>query len=338
MRRLTAIVVVLCAIVAGALFVLWPRHRESLTLYSAVDYGSAVAHAFTAQTGVEVNVVNLSTGGLLAKVSAEGKRPAWALAWFDGDMAAAALDQAGLLERGAAPALPYTALGKSLAPADGAYTPTGLTLAGAFTYKPAELASPPAGWSDLLSPGLNGAVGMNNPAISGPTYPILAGMLSQAGGWPAGQSYVLALAHHGLHVYAKNANTLAAIGQGDIKVAVTQSGAAWYLAAKDPTLKVGIPSPSFALPSVIALAPGQSPERKALAQRFIRFVMSAKTQQLRMSQGKGDSYYWPLTMDVAAKSALPPLETLTVKTLDAADWGARESEINAWFSKAVASK
>jgi iron(III) transport system substrate-binding protein len=338
MRRLAAIGIVLIALIAGALVVLWPRHPHGLTLYSAVDYGPAVAKAFTAETGIPVTVVRLSTGALLAKVSAEGHRPAWALIWFDGDMAAAALDQAGLLQPHAAPALPYAPLGQALTPSDGSYAPTGLTLAGAFTYKPADLAAPPATWPDLLKPNLSNAVGMNNPAISGPTYPILAGMLSQAGGWPAGQAYMRALAAAGLHVYAKNANTLAAVRQGDIKLAVTQSSAAWYLAAKDKSLKVAVPKPTFALPSVIAVARGLPADQLKSAEAFIAFAMAVRTQRLRMAEVGGDSYYWPLTTDVAPGRALPPLSSLTVKTLNAAEWGARESEINAWFNKAVAAK
>jgi iron(III) transport system substrate-binding protein len=337
-KRLVAILVVLAAIVGGALYLLWPKASKGLVLYSAVDYGPAVAKAFKQQTGIDVTVVDISTGALLAKVSAEGHRPAWSLVWFDGDLAAIALDQAGLLAKHTTPDLPYTGLGKSLVPADGSYTPTGVTLAGAFTYHPSEIKDPPKHWPDLLSPSLKGVVGMNNPAISGPTYPILAGMLHQAGGWPQGQGFVTRLAHEGLHVYAKNSNTLAALRGGDIKLAVTQSSAAWQAAAKDPSLKVTIPDPSFALPSVIAMAPGLSAEQAKDAERFIRFTMSPKTQALRMANEEGDGFYWPLTTDVEATHDMPPLSALSVQRLDAAKWGPLENTINAWFSTAVLAK
>lgn len=338
MKRLIAIVVVLAAVVGGGIYMLWPRAAHGLVLYSALDYGPAVAKAFTKKTGIPVTVVDVSTGALLAKVSAEAHRPAWSLVWFDGDLAAAALDKAGLLAQHAVPTLSWTKLGRSLIPSDGSYTPTGLTLAGAFTYHPASLANPPSHWPDLLSPAYRGSVGMNNPAISGPMYPMLAGMLSQAGGWPKGQAYVLALKANGLHVYPKNANTLAALRSHDIALAITQSSAAWYVAAKDPSLKVKIPDPAFALPSVIAVAPGLSHEQQAAAQRFIRFAMSPAVQKLRMADGEGDGYYWPVTSNVQPRKSLPPLSDLSVARLPANDWGPRESRVNSWFSKAVLGK
>lgn len=338
MARLLAIAVLFIAIIGGALALLWPRQQSGLVLYSAVDYGPQVAAAFTKQTGIPVHVIDLSTGALLAKISAEGHHPAWTMAWFDGDMAAAALDAAGLVERHSVPKLNFTALGRSLVPADGSYTPTGLTLAGAFSYHPAQLADVPTSWQGLLNPALAGGVGMNNPAISGPTYPILAAMLAQAGGWPKGQAFVKQLIAAGLHNYTKNANTLAALRSGEIKLAVTQSSAAWFVAARDPSLRVQIPDPSFALPSVIVAAQGLNPKEARLVARFIRFASSAKIQTLRMRTGNADGYYWPLIKGIRALHHLPRLATLHVVHLDPRLWGPRESRINAWFSTQVTNK
>ncbi len=337
MRRIWIPLVLLVAIIGGSVWALWPRGQQGLVLYNAVDYGPAVVKAFTRATGIKVTVVPLTTGALLAKISAEGHRPAWTLAWFDGDLAAAALDHAGLVARHTTPsALPWTTQGKTLLPADGGYTPTGLTLAGAFTYHPAMLAHPPATWTDLLAASLHGVIGMNNPSISGPMYPMLAGMLAQGGGWPAGQGFVMKLKGNGLHVYAKNKATLAALRADDIKVAITQSSAAWYLAAKDKSLRVALPKPSFALPSVLVVASGMSPQEKAAAERFIRFAMRPDIQKLRISQGEGDSYYWPLTTDAPhPKAGMPALGTVSIKHLDPSRWGPIEPQVNQWFSQAV---
>ena len=336
MKRVLPVALVLLVLAGVAGWVLWPRGPQGLVLYSAVDYGDEVAKAFTRQTGIPVTVVDLSTGALLARVSAEGKRPAWTLAWFDGDEAAAGLDSAHLLARQMVPKLAWTVLGRQLVPADGSYTPTGLTLAGAFTYRTSDLKDPPRRWSDLEKPALRGAIGMNNPAISGPMFPMLAGMLSQAGGWPTGKSFMLDLKHNGLHVYPKNANTLAALKSGDIKLAITQSSAAWNVAAQDPSLRVVIPKPSFALPSVIIVAAGTPGRVKQQAVNFIRFAMTSDIQRLRMANSEGDSLYWPLTRDAPAPNKLlPSLSGVEVKLLPASYWGVREAQINSWFSRAV---
>ncbi|MBU6296979.1 MAG: extracellular solute-binding protein [Alphaproteobacteria bacterium] len=335
MKRFIVAVLGLGVLFGAGLYLLWPREQRGLVLYSAVDYGPAVATAFTKKTGIPVTLVDLSTGALLAKVSAEGQRPAWSLVWFDGDLAAAALDKAGLLATHTTPNLPWNDMGKQLIPADGSYTPTGLTLAGAFTYRKDTITDPPSHWSDLTNPSYRGAVGMNNPAISGPMYPLLAGVLHQAGGWPKGQSYVLALGANGLHVYTKNANTLAAVQQGEIKIAVTQSSAALYFAASHPAYGVAIPNPAFALPSVIAMSPNMSSEIRGEAEQFVRFAMSPDIQKLRMAKGEGDGKFWPVTKNIVRPSGLPPLSSLTITVLDPKKWGPREEAVNAWFSKAV---
>ncbi|WP_097459433.1 ABC transporter substrate-binding protein [Mangrovitalea sediminis] len=336
MKRIWGLGAVLALVIAGSVWALWPRQQQGLVLYCAVDYGPAVAKAFTRATGIPVTTIRLSTGALLARVSAEGKRPAWTLLWFDGNDAAAALDQAGLLARNSVPTLRWNAQGSSLVPKDGSYTPTGLTLAGAFTYRPETLSNPPRSWPGLMRPDLQGAVGMNNPAISGPMYPLLAGLLSEGGGWPKGQGRVMALKDHGLHVYPKNDNTLAALRAGDIKVAVTQSSAAWYLAAQHPELRVVLPKPAFALPSVLTVAAAAPAPVKAEAERFIQFAMSPEIQRLRMAKGGADGYFWPLTTDAPPPVAgLPPLASVSLKALDPFHWGALESQVNQWFSHAV---
>jgi len=336
MKRIWIPVILLIAVLFGGIWGLWSSSQQGLVLYSAVDYGPAVGKAFTRATGIKVTVVPLTTGALLARISAEGHRPAWTLAWFDGDLAAAALDHAGLVSRHTVPHLPWTALGHILIPADGSYTPTGMTLAGAFTYQPSILAHPPATWAGLLAPGLHSAIGMNNPAISGPMYPMLAGLLAQGGGWPNGQGFVMKLKDNGLHVYAKNKATLAALKAGDIKLAVTQSSAAWYLAARDRALQVSLPNPSFALPSVLTVAAGISAKTRAVAVRFIRFAMMHDIQKLRMLKGEGDGYYWPLTTDAPhPKAGMPTLGTLSIKHLDPQRWGPIEPQVNQWFSQAI---
>lgn len=336
MRKLAIAGIALAVVLAAALWLMIPRAAPGLVLYSAVDYGPGVARAFTKQTGIPVKVVELSTGALLARVFAEGRHPNWSLVWFDGDQAAVALDHAGLLAPDTLPGLPWTTLGHSILPADGSYTPTGVTLAGVFIYRPKDLARPPIGWTGLLSPAMKDRFGMDNPTISGPTYPLFAGLLAQSGGWPEGKAFVLALKKNGLHIYPKNTNTLAALRAGDIELAVTQSSAAWNVATKYPGFKVRVPKPAFLLPSVIAAAKSLDSKTLAEARRFIRFTMSPAVQKLRLTKGGPDSFYWPITTNAPPpRKALPPLASLTLKTLNPATWGVREAAINGWIDKAV---
>lgn len=327
----------LLVIVAIAAMLLWPGGgAQGLVLYSGLDYGPAVARAFTARTGIKVRVIRLATGGLLARITAEGRHPDWTLAWFDGATAAVSLDRAGLLARHLPPPTGLTPLGQSMLAADGAYIPTGFTLAGVFVTPRAATVAPPATWSDLTAPPYHGMLGMNDPSISGPTYPALAGMLASDGGWPAGKGFIEALKQDGLHIYAKNDATLAALRSGAIQLAIVQSSAAINVAANvDPALRVTFPRPAYILPNVIVMAPGLSRARRKEAERFIAYVNSPAAQAIRMRQGAGDGYYWPVTGTTPPRHALPALATLDLAPLDAARWGAAQNAIVGWFARRI---
>lgn len=333
MRKLLLIVGL--AILAAVIWVLWPQSRQTLVLYNAVDYGSALAQAFTKKTGIPVTVVTTSTGPLIARVSAEAGHPDWTVAWFDGATAAAGLDKAGLLAQGIEPKLDWTTEGQRLLPADGAYVPTGFTLSGVYAYHRGGF-QPPAQWQGLLTPKYRGVLGMNNPAISGPTYPLLAGLLANAGGWPQGQSFVLALKQNGLQVYRTNSTTLAALQSGEVKLALVQSSAAFYLATqKGSDVAVSVPNPAFVLPRVLVEAPHLPPIAKKEAQAFIRFVMSPQGQALAMEDHGADGFYWPVTANAPADKHLPNPASLHLEIINPGHWGPLESEINQWFAGKV---
>ncbi|MDR3717870.1 MAG: extracellular solute-binding protein [Bryobacteraceae bacterium] len=335
MRKLIAgVFAVIIATIAAVL--LWPSADRGLVLYSGLDYGPAVAAAFTQETGIKIRVVRLATGSLLARMVAQGNHPDWALAWFDGATAAAALDADHLLATGLPAPADLTPVGQSMLSADGAYIPTGFTLAGVFISDPARLPAPPATWNDLLAPAYKGQVGMNDPSISGPTYPMLAGMLDNAGGWPQGQGFVQALKANGLHMFDKNDATLSALQAQAISLATVQSSAAVFYAAHHPGLRVTIPSPAYVLPNVMVEAAGLSAKRQAEAARFMAFVMRPDIQRLRQAQGEADGDYWPITTDAPAPlPCLPDLSQIKTVTLDPTVWGRLESDINAWFAKVM---
>lgn len=334
MRKLIAgAFAAIIAIIAAIM--LWPVPDAGLVLYSGLDYGPAVADAFTKETGIKLRVVRLATGSLLARIVAQGNHPDWDLAWFDGATAAAALDGDHLLAHNLPTPAGLTPVGQSMLSADGAYIPTGFTVAGVFISDPARMPDPPAAWDDLAAPAYKGQVGMNDPSISGPSYPMLAGMLANAGGWPQGQGFVQALKANGLHMFDKNDATLAALQAQAINLAIVQSSAAIFYASHHPGLRVTIPSPAYVLPNVMVEAADLSAKRQAQAARFMAFVMRPDIQALRQAQGEADGDYWPVTADTPPPSGLPDLTQARTATLDPALWGRLEGEINAWFAKVM---
>ncbi len=335
MRKLFAGIVTTIIVIIGVVL-MWPSPDTGLVLYSGLDYGPAVADAFTKETGIKIAVVRLSTGSLMARIASQGTHPAWDLAWFDGATAAVSLDQAGLLAHDLPAPANLTATGKTLLSQQGAYVPTGMTLAGVYIYDPKRVNTPPATWNDLTNPAYQGLIGINDPSISGPTFPMLAGMLNNAGGWPKGQDYVEALKANGLHMFAKNDATLAALQSQAIGIAIVQSSAAIYFAGSHPDLKIMIPNPAFVLPNVIVEAAGLNSHKQAEAAKFLAFVMRPDIQRLRQTQGEADGDYWPITTDGPAPlPAMPALDSITSMTLDPVQWGTLENAINTWFAKAM---
>ena len=72
-----------------------PKSSLSLTLYSSQGYDSDTANLFQAQTGVKVNLVDDSTGPLVARITAERNNPRWDVVWFDGSVTMLGLDRRG---------------------------------------------------------------------------------------------------------------------------------------------------------------------------------------------------------------------------------------------------
>lgn len=308
-----------------------------LVVYSAQGYDADVVKAFQAATHIPTTLVDDSTGPLLAKVAAEKNNPHWGLLWVDGDEAFASLDQQGQLLRNYEPPVQWTAPALLVVPKNGSYIPTGLTMAGTVVYDSAKVTNPPKTWNDLLSPDWRGAVGMNNPAVSGPTFPFVAGMMANLGGEQQGKEFYAKLKANGLHIYQTNGDTLHALQSGEIKIAVIQSSAGVGAALKAPTIKTEFLSKSALLPGVIGIDAKAPAQEQTEAKMFAEYVLSPAGQQVMLKgDPSGDSLYWPVVAGVDPLPALPPISSIPTEVVDPYVWGAKEAEINQWFNQQIA--
>lgn len=280
-----------------------PNHQQQvLVVYSAQGYDQAEATAFQKATGIKVELNDMSTGPLLAKVAAEQQNPTWDVIWFDGNGPMASMAQSGQLLTGYSPTnmSHYNALGRSLLPTSHAYFPTGVTAAGALVYntKLVSASQAPTTWQDLLKPQFQNAVGMNNPAVSGPTYPLVAGIFHQMG-TAQGEQFFTNLHNHGLKIFNTNGVTLQALLDGTIKVAMFQDSAELGAQlAKDP-VKVVYPRTGVTmLPSDIAIN-AKAPDMAA-AKKFVNFVLSQQGQHTMqdIKAAGSDSLFQPVTNEV----------------------------------------
>lgn len=319
------------------------RAGAPLIVYSAQGYDAPVTKAFTQATGIQVKLVDDSTGPLLTKVAAEKNNPQWGLLWVDGDTAFAALDKQGQL-------LPYTpaaalnAVGKALVPADHAYVPVSTTVMAALIYNSARASAVPTSYQDLLSSQYSGKIGMNDPSQSGPTYPFIAGLMNQlggqSGGVAAGEDFLKKLKANGLHVFPTNGDTLHALETGQITYGLIQSSAAAGEVAKAPKnanfdVKVAYLPQSTLLPGVIGIDKAAPAAVQDEAKKFIEFVLSPAGQDaMQKGDSNGDSLFWPVVPGVTALSDLPAFPS-TYQKIDPYFWGPLENQVNTFFDGTI---
>ncbi len=312
-------------------------HKGRLVIYAAEGYDQAMATAFQKATGIAVKLDDLSTGPLVAKIEAEKNNPQWDVAWFDGDGTMQTLDQAGLLLQHWQPAnaANYTRIGKALQSPDGSYIPTGVTAAGAIAYntKLVPAADVPKNWNDLLKPFFKNGVGMDNPAISGPTYPVVAGLFHLYGN-SGGQRYFEALKANGLKVFPTNKPTLQALSTGQIKVAIAQDSAEIQAMQQGAPIKIVYPSSGVTmLPGVLGIA--KNAPDLAAAKKFANFVLSPQGQKVMLTKGGGDSNFNPIIK--GEKPNAVRQQTGIQWNLVPVRWqGTNYSKIQTWFKDTIA--
>jgi iron(III) transport system substrate-binding protein len=315
----------------------------TLVVYSSQGYDSAVTKAFTKATGITVSLDDDSTGPLLAKVGAERNNPQWGLLWVDGDTAFATLDTEGqLLDYN--PGVPLTAAGQTLVPANHSYVPVSTTAVPALVYNAAKVTSVPTTWQDLLEPQYKGKVGMNDPSQSGPTFPLIAGLMNQlagqSGGVAAGESYLTKLKANGLQIHPTNGDTLHALETGQIDYGLIQSSAA---AGEIATAKKGANyqpkvvylGTTTLLPGVIGIDKGASAKERQEAEKFVQYVLSPAGQHvMQTGDPTGDSLYWPIVPGLAPVAAIGAMPT-KYQRIDPYFWGPLETQVNTWFDDNV---
>lgn len=309
--------------------------KPTLLVYSAQGYDKVSVAAFQSATGIPTKLVDDSTGPLLARIQAERANPQWGLLWVDGATAFASLDSQGLLKKGLTTP-PLTAAAQSVLPSDHSFVPTGLTMACTVVYNTKKVTSPPTSWQSLLAPKWKGKVGMNDPAVSGPTFPCVAGLMNYLGGVAQGEAFLKKLRANGLRVSQTNPDTLHLLTTGQIDIALIQSSAAVGAAIGAPTLKVAYLPHVTLLPGAIGVDAKASPAVAHEAQQFINFVLSTAGQkQMQTGDPTGDSLYWPVIPGTSPLKGLKPLASISSQRIDPYLWGPREPAINNWFTANV---
>lgn len=253
--------------------------NKTLNVVAAYGNKEKIFDAFTKDTGIKVQFLNMSSGEVLARTEAEGGKQ-MADVWFGGGIDSfISAKEKGLLEKyesKEAAAIPQNYRDK-----DSYWYGVSLVMVGFMTnrdiLKQKGLPAPKT-WEELKDPKYKGEVLMADPGISGTSYALLGNILQNKGN-EAGWQYIVDLTKN-VPFFSKTG------GEPPTKVAAGEAGAAViplsgeFFALKDKA-PVDIIFPKDGIPWVPAgLAIFKNAQNLDNAKAFVDWALSEKGQKI----------------------------------------------------------
>jgi len=304
-----------------------------IVMYDALDFAGTVAKAFTAKTGITVDVVEPgSTGETLGKIAAEGSNPQFDIVWLDGSAVMERMAKDHVLQPVPADVtakIPFTELGKTLLPKSHAFVPTGAsTTAIEVNTKKVPANEMPKSWADLEK--FAGSVAAKDPNLSGPAYQWLAGYF-QTVGVDAGKKQLQAtLTNKALAGLSSGGKVNKAVLTGDAKLGINQDSAIiGQKAAGEPVIAIYPKEGSIALPQGLGIS--SKTQHLEAVRKFIAFVMSPEGQAAMQNGDDTDFYYIPVIHGVKPKAGRD--EKIKFVLLNDSVAGEHETEWKQWYKE-----
>jgi len=307
---------------------------QGLVVYSSVDEENArkLLDAFTADTGIEVQMVFLSSGPALSRIEAEAARPQ-ADVWFG----APSENHIVAKERGLTQ--PYVVQDAAALP-DGFKDPEGYWHAiymnpmsvGVRTDILEQRGVPvPTSWQDLLDPGFRGLIQMPSPQASGTAYNFIL-TLREVMGEDAAYEYMRQL-NDNVQTYTQSGTAPSgALGVGETAVAIQFSPG--FLRLIDEGFPVTIVFPEEGVGyEVAAMSILQGARNLENARRLADWITSPAGQQALSAQR---TYFMPIRPDVSAGPGVPSLDTINLVSFDPQEAASeRQRLIDRWVEEVL---
>jgi iron(III) transport system substrate-binding protein len=324
-RRLLALLAALALSFAAA---------QSLVVYSSVDEENAnrILSAFTEATGIQVQMVFLSSGPALSRIEAEAARPQ-ADVWFG----APSENHIDAKSRGLTQ--PYVsphadALIGEFKDAEG-YWHAIYTNPLAFGVRADVLAERglevPRSWADLLNPGYEGLIQMPSPQASGTARAVVFTLIEIMGEDEA-FAYMAELDDN-VQTYAQSGTAPSgALGLGETVIALQFSPGFLKLVDEGFPVEVVFPSEGVGY-EVAAMSILEGANNLTEAQALVDWMTSARGQEM-LSTVK--TYFLPIRGDVSAGEGIPSLDEINLVSYDAAFAAAnRERLVDRWVEEVL---
>ena len=287
---------------------------QALTVYSSVDEENAqkLLSAFSAATGVDVQMVFLSSGPALSRIEAEKARPQ-ADVWFG------APSENHILAHERDLTEPYVAaeadsLPENFRNSEGYWHAiyTNPLAVGVRTDILESRGAPvPTSWEDLLDPAYKGIIQMPSPQSSGTAYAVILTLLEQRGEDGAFE-YLKAL-NPNIQTYTQSGTAPSgALGVGETPIAIQFTPGFLKLADEGFPVQVVFPSEGvgYEVAAMSILKGAQNPDD---AKKLVDWMISAEGQTALSEQ---KTYFMPVRGDVSAGTGVPSLDTITLTPVD----------------------
>ncbi|GGA62305.1 ABC transporter substrate-binding protein [Pelagibacterium lentulum] len=306
-------IAIIAALMAGTMMAS-PAH--ALVVYTSVDEENAtrILGAFTEATGIDVQMVFLSSGPALSRIEAESARPQ-ADVWFGAPSENHILAQ----ERGLTQA--YVSanaddLDEMFRDPDGYWHAiyTNPLALGARTDILEERGAPiPASWEDLLNPAYAGLIQMPSPQSSGTAYAVIL-TLAELWGEDRAYEYMRDL-NPNIQTYTQSGTAPSgALGVGETPIALQFSPGFLKLADEGFPVEVIFPSEGVGY-EVAAVSILEGAANLDDAQSLVDWITSVEGQtQLTANR----TYFLPIRADVSAGEGIPTLDEINLVSYDPA--------------------
>ena len=303
---------------------------EPLVVYLN-DFDAVIGDMFKEATGYDVEVVTGNGAETMSRIAAEKGNPQWDVVWIDSMYDVYSLSEDGQLVTDWEPenAANLTEFSASLVPENQCFYPTGTHAAGVLVYRNDVYTeeTAPKSFADLTDERFAGQVGMADPGVAAPAYPLAAYFMDELG-MDGGKEYFNTLFEQGMKVYPKNPQVVNALASGEISVAMLQESNAYEMVASGEPITIVWPEDG-APGSTRVAAISASTDQMEIAKMFVNFLLDAKTQQQLVNTGD-EGFFEPSVTGVTAKEERDANAKLVVA--DTVFGAENEAEIKAWFA------
>ena len=306
------------------------EQTEPLLVYLN-DFDAVIPDMFKEATGYDVEVVVGNGAETMSRIEAESSNPQWDVVWLDSMYDIYNLDLDGQLMTGLEPenAAGLTDFAKALVPEDKSFYPTGAHAAGVIVYRTDvyDDTTAPKTFDDFTDERFRDQVGMADPGVAAPAYPLAAYFMDKLG-LEGGQEYFTKLFENGLKVYPKNPQVVQALASGEISAAILQESNAYEMVNSGEPVAIVWPEDGAPASTRVAAICAQT-DQPEVAKMFVNFLLDPETQQALINTG--DEGYFEASVEGVEEKEDRAADAKLVAA-DVVFGAENEADIKAWFA------